>query len=93
MREMKGVSAWIMGILYVAFVGWSLYGAVTPIETYIFRMIHLGFIFALAFPAYPMLKSPFPRDGSQILSWPPLVSRQLCGPCLMWINSSGVRLC
>ncbi len=61
MREMKGVSAWIMGILYVAFVGWSLYGAVTPIETYIFRMIHLGFIFALAFPAYPMLKKSFPK--------------------------------
>ncbi len=58
---MKGVSAWIMGILYVAFVGWSLYGAVTPIETYIFRMIHLGFIFALAFPAYPMLKKSFPK--------------------------------
>lgn len=61
MREMKGVSAWIMGFLYVAFVGWSLYGAVTPIETYVFRMVHLGLIFALAFPAYPMLKKSFPK--------------------------------
>ncbi len=61
MREMKGVSAWIMGFLYVAFVGWSLYGAVTPIETYVFRMIHLGLIFALAFPAYPMLKKSFSK--------------------------------
>jgi TRAP transporter 4TM/12TM fusion protein len=50
-----------MGIFYVAFVGWSLYGAVTPIETYIFRMVHMGLIFALAFPAYPMLKKSFPK--------------------------------
>lgn len=56
MRELKGVSAWIMGIFFIGFIGWSLYGAVTPIETYIFRMVHLGFIFALAFPAYPLLK-------------------------------------
>ena len=61
MREIKGVSAWVMGIFYVAFVGWSLYGAVTPIETYIFRMVHMGLIFALAFPAYPMLKKSFPK--------------------------------
>jgi TRAP transporter 4TM/12TM fusion protein len=61
MREMKGVSAWIMGVLYVGFVGWSLYGAVTPIETYIFRMVHVGFIFALAFPAYPLLKKSGPK--------------------------------
>jgi len=60
-REIKGVSAWVMGIFYVAFVGWSLYGAVTPIETYIFRMVHMGLIFALAFPAYPMLKKSFPK--------------------------------
>lgn len=62
MRELKGVSAWIMGVLYVAFVVWSLYGAVTPIETYIFRMVHVGFIFALAFPAYPMLKKSYPHS-------------------------------
>lgn len=61
MREIKGVSAWVMGIFYVAFVGWSLYGAVTPIETYVFRMVHMGLIFALAFPAYPMLKKSFPK--------------------------------
>jgi TRAP-type uncharacterized transport system fused permease subunit len=42
-----------MTLLYIGFAGWSLYGAVTPIETYIFRMTHLAFIFLLAFLIYP----------------------------------------
>src|SRR5512138_2702410 len=54
MREMRGVAAWLIGALYVGFVGWSLYGAVIPVETYAFRMIHMAFIFALAFLAYPI---------------------------------------
>jgi len=45
-----------MGALYVGFVAWSLYGAVVPIETHLFRMIHLAFIYALAFLAYPFSK-------------------------------------
>jgi len=54
MREMQGKAAWAIGALYVGFVGWSLYGAVIPVETYIFRMIHMAFIFGLAFLVYPV---------------------------------------
>jgi TRAP transporter 4TM/12TM fusion protein len=54
MREMNGKAAWVIGALYVGFVGWSLYGAVIPVETYAFRMIHMAFIFALAFLVYPV---------------------------------------
>lgn len=43
-----------LGVLYVAFVGWSLYGAVVPVETHTFRMVHLAFVFALGFAAYPI---------------------------------------
>jgi TRAP transporter 4TM/12TM fusion protein len=41
-------------LLYCAFVLWSLYGAVFPVETYAFRMVHMAFIFALAFIVYPV---------------------------------------
>lgn len=53
MRTIRGKAAIVLTVLYVAFIGWSLYGAVKPIETYIFRMVHLGFIFALTFLTYP----------------------------------------
>jgi TRAP transporter 4TM/12TM fusion protein len=43
-------------VLYVGFVAWSLYGAVVPIETYLFRMVHMGFIFALALLVHPVSK-------------------------------------
>ncbi|MCX5877524.1 MAG: TRAP transporter large permease subunit, partial [Deltaproteobacteria bacterium] len=43
-----------MGVLYVGFVAWSLYGAIFLVETYIFRMVHMAFIFALAFLVYPV---------------------------------------
>jgi len=43
-----------MGVLYAGFVAWSLYGAIFLVETYIFRMVHMAFIFALAFLVYPM---------------------------------------
>jgi TRAP transporter 4TM/12TM fusion protein len=56
MRETRGISAVIMGALYVGFVAWSLYGAIVPIETHLFRMIHLAFIYALAFLVYPFSK-------------------------------------
>jgi len=43
----------VVTLLYVGFVAWSLYGAVVPVETYLFRMVHMAFIFALAFLVYP----------------------------------------
>lgn len=46
-------SRWL-GVLLAAFVLWSLYGAVAPVETYLFRMVHMGFIYALAFLVYPV---------------------------------------
>ncbi len=54
MREFRGMAAIAVGALYVGFVGWSLYGAVWPVETYAFRMIHMAFIFGLAFIVYPI---------------------------------------
>ena len=54
MRELTGKFAGVVGLLLTAFVGWSLYGAVFPVETHTFRMVHLGFIFALGFLAYPL---------------------------------------
>ncbi len=53
MPQLREKPAWVIAPLYVAFVGWSLYGAVVPVETYLFRMVHMGFIFALAFLVYP----------------------------------------
>jgi TRAP transporter 4TM/12TM fusion protein len=44
-------------LLYVGFVVWSLYGAVLPVETYLFRMVHMAFIYALAFLVYPTSKA------------------------------------
>ena len=49
MRKMQGKAAIAIGALYVGFVGWSLYGAIFPVETYAFRMVHMAFIFGLAF--------------------------------------------
>lgn len=57
MRELRGKAVVLIGVLYAAFVGWSVYGAIVPIETHTFRMVHLGFIFALAFFAYPVSKN------------------------------------
>ncbi len=54
MREFRGKAAIAVGVLYVGFVGWSLYGAIWPVETYAFRMIHMAFIFGLAFIVYPI---------------------------------------
>ena len=53
MRELHGKAAAVVGVLYVGFVAWSIYGAIWPVETYAFRMIHMAFIFALAFLLYP----------------------------------------
>lgn len=60
MREFRGRAAIPIGVLYVAFVAWSLLGAVRPVETYLFRMVHLAFIFALAFLVYPAGKRAAP---------------------------------
>jgi TRAP transporter 4TM/12TM fusion protein len=54
MRKMQGKAAIAIGALYVGFVGWSLYGAIFPVETYAFRMVHMAFIFGLAFLVYPI---------------------------------------
>ena len=32
MRDIRGKSAVVIGVLYVAFVAWSLYGALFPVE-------------------------------------------------------------
>jgi TRAP transporter 4TM/12TM fusion protein len=56
MRQLSGKAAWITGALYVAFVGWSIYGAITPVETYVFRMVHMGLIFVLGFITFPMFR-------------------------------------
>jgi len=53
----------VIPLLYVGFVTWSLYGAVVPIETYMFRMVHMGFIFALAFIVYPFSQKAGPLGG------------------------------
>jgi TRAP transporter 4TM/12TM fusion protein len=58
--EFKGKAAWLITVLYVGFVGWSLYGAVVPVETYLFRMVHMGFIFALSFLVVPASKAARP---------------------------------
>ncbi len=54
----------IVTLLYVGFVAWSLYGAVVPVETYLFRMVHMAFIYALAFLVYPTSK-----DGGTWTRW------------------------
>jgi TRAP transporter 4TM/12TM fusion protein len=50
----------VLSVLYVAFVAWSLYGAVVPVETYLFRMVHMAFIYALSFLVYPVSKEAKP---------------------------------
>jgi len=59
MREFQGKAALTVGALYVGFVGWSVYGAIWPVETYAFRMVHMAFIYALALIVYPIR----PRAG------------------------------
>jgi TRAP transporter 4TM/12TM fusion protein len=56
MSEQKGKAAWVLALLYVGFVVWSLYGAVVPVETYLFRMVHMAFIYALSFLVFPTSK-------------------------------------
>ncbi len=64
MREFHGKTAIAVGFLYVGFVGWSIYGALWPVETYAFRMIHMAFIFGLAFIVYPIR-----RDSGRWTLW------------------------
>jgi TRAP transporter 4TM/12TM fusion protein len=54
MQTIPGKFGVAVSFLYVAFVGWSLYGAVFPVETHTFRMVHLGLVFSLAFLASPI---------------------------------------
>lgn len=60
MSQPKGRAAWVVTLLYVGFVAWSLYGAVVPVETYLFRMVHMAFIYALTFLVYPISKKAAP---------------------------------
>jgi len=55
---------WIVSVFYVAFVTWSLYGAVFPVETYLFRMVHMGLIFILSFLVFP-----FSKTSGRWLGW------------------------
>ncbi len=48
------VLSFLTDFMFIAFVGWSLYGAIRPVETHTFRLIHLGFIFVLAALTYPV---------------------------------------
>jgi TRAP transporter 4TM/12TM fusion protein len=57
MPAQEGRTPRIVALLYVGFVVWSLYGAVVPVETYLFRMVHMAFIYALAFLVYPTSKA------------------------------------
>jgi TRAP transporter 4TM/12TM fusion protein len=57
MREFHKKSDIAIGALFVGFVGWSLYGAIWTVETYLFRMVHMAFIFGLAFLVYPIRKN------------------------------------
>ncbi len=60
MSEQQDRVPWVVALLYVGFVLWSLYGAVVPVETYLFRMVHMAFIFALSFLVYPVVKAGRP---------------------------------
>jgi TRAP transporter 4TM/12TM fusion protein len=60
MAQIKDKVPPVVAILFVAFVAWSLYGAVVPIETYLFRMVHMGFIYAQSFLVYPVSKEAKP---------------------------------
>jgi len=68
MREFQGKSAMAVGALYSGFVGWSLYGAVWTVETYLFRMVHMAFIFGLAFLVYPVR-----QNAGRWTFWPDLL--------------------
>ena len=68
MREFQGSSTVAVGALFVGFVGWSFYGAMWPVETYLFRMVHMAFIFGLAFLAYPIRS-----NASRWTIWPDLL--------------------
>ena len=52
MREFRGKAAIIVGVLYFAFVAWSLYGALVAVEMYTFRM-SLSWPWAFWPPRFP----------------------------------------
>jgi TRAP transporter 4TM/12TM fusion protein len=68
MREFQDKSSIAVGALFVGFVGWSLYGAIWPVETYLFRMVHMAFIFGLAFLVYPIR-----QNAGRWTIWPDLL--------------------
>ncbi|MHC1730125.1 MAG: TRAP transporter permease [Syntrophobacteraceae bacterium] len=57
MKRILGRSGIAVDVIFIVFVCWSLYGAVVPVETHTFRMVHLGLIFALAFIVTPVSKN------------------------------------
>jgi TRAP transporter 4TM/12TM fusion protein len=54
MRKFQGKTAVLICMGYAAFVCWSIYGAIVPVETHTFRMVHVAFIFGLAFLTHPI---------------------------------------
>jgi len=68
MREFQDNASMAVGALFVGFVGWSLYGAIRPVETYLFRMVHMAFIFGLAFLVYPIR-----QNAGRWTIWPDLL--------------------
>ncbi len=57
MKKFLGRSGIAVDVIFIIFVCWSIYGAIFPVETHTFRMVHLGLIFALAFIVTPASKS------------------------------------
>ena len=68
MREFQDKSSIAVGALFAGFVGWSLYGAIWPVETYLFRMVHMAFIFGLAYLVYPIR-----QNAGRWTIWPDLL--------------------
>lgn len=79
MKEHHGGAAVAIGVLYVAFVGWSLLAAVWPIETYLFRMVHLAFIFALGY----LMFAPW-KDAPRWTQWLDLILAILGIAAVAW---------
>ena len=82
MPDAKGKAPWIVTLLYLGFVGWSLYGALVPVETYLFRMVHMAFIYALSFISVSAKKTisigvPTELVRGDVFQWGPLMAGAL----------------
>ena len=75
-----GKAAMVIGVVYVGFVCWSIYGAITPVETYTFRMIHVAFILSLAFLTYPVRPK-----ADRWTRWVDLILAVLCVAAIIYV--------